>query len=173
MGVQVALPVRTTLEDIVTIGKYLATKPTGATLGEARKVLGARYVDVRKLAGLEHWGLIENYEGRYRLTDDGRAAIKNNSAGMPDVLRRVIRRTPPYNAIVERVAHKGEDSLSATEVGAHWHTHFQDETSDSDEMLNAQAVCFFQVASGAGLGTLVIGRRGAPTRFDFDATAVG
>src|SRR5206468_5815775 len=135
----------------VTIGKYLSTKPTGATLSEARKVLDAKYLDVRKLGGLERWGLIENAEGRYRLTDDGRAAVRNNNVGLPEVLRRVVGRIDPYNAIVERVANRGEDSLSATEVGAHWHHHFQDEASDNDETLNAQAVCFFQLADGAKL----------------------
>src|SRR6266700_4840193 len=132
MGARMPLPIRTTLDDVTVIGKYLSTKPTGASLGEARKVLDAKYLDPRKVGGLEYWGLIEDVEGRYRLTDDGRAAIKNNSAGLPDVLRRVIQRTEPYKAIVERVVNRGEAALSATEVGAHWHSHFQTETSDSD-----------------------------------------
>jgi hypothetical protein len=60
-------------------------------------------------------------------------------------------------------------SLSALEVAAHWHQHFKDEASSNDKILNDQAVCFFQIAEGADLGKLVIGRKGQPTRFEFDA----
>ena len=43
-------------------------------------------------------------------------------------------------------------------------------TCRNDKILNDQAVCFFQLAEGADLGTLTIGRKGQPTRFDFDET---
>lgn len=43
---------------------------------------------------------------------------------------------------------------------------------DSDKILNAQAVCFFHLAQGAELGMLVAGRRGSPTRLDFDDEVV-
>jgi hypothetical protein len=55
---------------------------------------------------------------------------------------------------------------TATDVAAHWHQHFRSEVSDNDRILNDQSVCFFQLAEGADLGTLTIGRRGQPTRFD-------
>jgi hypothetical protein len=71
-------------------------------------------------------------------------------------------------AVIERVAHRNELTVQAAEVAAHWHQHFRDDSSSSDKILNEQAVCFFQVAQGADLGELIIGRRGAPTRFEFD-----
>ena len=43
--------------------------------------------------------------------------------------------------------------------------------ADSDKVLNDQAVCFFQIAQGANLGALTIGRKGSPTRFDFNQEA--
>jgi hypothetical protein len=45
---QMALPIRTVLEDINVVCSYLAKKPTGATLPEMRKVLDAKHVDGRK-----------------------------------------------------------------------------------------------------------------------------
>jgi hypothetical protein len=75
---------------------------------------------------------------------------------------------PSYGAVVERAVHRKELTIAATEVAAHWHQHFKSDVSDSDKILNDQAVCFFQIAQGADLGTLTIGRRGQPTRFDFD-----
>ena len=61
--------------------------------------------------------------------------------------------------------------MTATEIAAHWHDHFKDAVSDADKILNDQAVCYFQIAEGADLGQLTIGRKGQPTRFDFDSDA--
>jgi predicted nucleotide-binding protein len=166
-----SLPIRTLLEDITAVCAYLGKKPTGATLAEARKVLDSKYVDGRKISALKTWGLVEEQGDRMRLTADGRALLKD-AAGHKRVLLAVVRRIGPYNAIIERAAHRTEESMSATDVASHWHEHFKDEASDSDETLNNQAVCFFQIASGAGLGSVIVGRRGAPTRFQFDQQAL-
>lgn len=83
-------------------------------------------------------------------------------------MREVVASMPPYRSIVERAVHRDELTLSAVDVAAHWHQHFKADASASDKILNDQAVCFFQVAEGADLGKLVIGRKGQPTRFEFD-----
>jgi predicted nucleotide-binding protein len=164
------LPIRTTLEDIAAITSYLATKPTGATGAEAKAVLDAKVLDGRKLNAVKSWGLVEDVDGKMRLTEIGRRLAKDKGARRAEVLREVIATTPPYAAVIERAVHKGEFTIAATEVAAHWHQHFRSDVSDSDKILNDQAVCFFQIAEGADLGGLVIGRKGQPTRFDFDAT---
>jgi predicted nucleotide-binding protein len=41
--------------------------------------------------------------------------------------------------------------------------------SSNEALLNHQAVCYFQVLEGAGLGTMIVGRKGSPTRFEFSA----
>lgn len=162
-----ALPIRTTLDDIRDVCRYFATKPTGATIQEARTVLDSKKLDGRKVAALKYWGLLEEYEdGRLKPTPDGRALAKGGS-GERDALLNVVRRIPAYSAIVERAAHRHEDSLDTTEVGAHWHDHFNSEAADTDKILKDQAVCFFHVAQGANLGTLIAGRRGNSTRFSF------
>jgi hypothetical protein len=96
---------------------------------------------------------------------------KDKGARKSYILREVIEKIGPYAAIVERAVHKGEFTITATEVAAHWHQHFRHEVSDNDKILNDQAVCFFQVAQGADLGFLTIGRKGQPTRFDFAEVA--
>ena len=142
-----ALPIRTTVEDIQAVCGYLAKKPTGADLKEAKAVLDSKVLDGRKLSALKFWGLIENQE-RLKLTTKGREAVRDQGAKQHHVL------------------------ASALDVAAHWHDHFLSEVSENDKILNDQAVCFFQVAAGAGLGELVIGRRGSPTRFEFDKSAL-
>lgn len=166
-----ALPIRTTVGDIEAVLFYLATKPTGATTAEAKAVLDAKVLDGRKLNALKFWGLIEDSDGKMRLTDTGRKFAKDKGVRKAQVLREIVGKIKPYAAVVERAVHKGEFTVTATEVAAHWHQHFNAEVSDNDKILNDQAVCFFQIAEGGDLGALVIGRKGQPTRFDFDSSS--
>ena len=70
-------------------------------------------------------------------------------------------------AIVERAVHGSEHTVTTNDVAAHWHKHFPEETSESERVLNDQTVCFFQLAEGADLGKVTIGRHGQATRLDF------
>jgi predicted nucleotide-binding protein len=168
-----ALPIRTTVQDIEKICIYLLTKPTGATLVEAKAVLDSKVLDARKINALKFWDLIEENNGKMRLTEAGRQLAKDKGARLAQVIRDVVARVRPYAAVVERSVHRNELTITATEVAAHWHQHFKAEASDSDKILNDQAVCFFQLAEAADLGHLTIGRHGQPTRFDFDEHTAG
>lgn len=167
-----SLPIRTLPEDVEAVCSYLAKKPTGATISEARKVLDAKYLDGRKLTALKTWGLIEDSGGRMKVTVNGRAYATGDVQRRGRVFADVIRRIEPYFAVIERAAHKHEEAVSATDLAAHWHEHFASQVGESDKTLNDQAVCFFQIASVAGLGEIVVGRRGMSTRLQFDARAV-
>jgi len=166
-----SLPIRTTLDDIDAVCGYLVRKPTGATLAEAKTVVDKKRLDARKLVALKFWGLIEDNSGKLKLNEPGRQIVKDGGIYRHEVLENVVRNVKPYAAIVERAAHREEYTITATEVATHWHEHFGAEVANSDKILNDQAVCFFQVAEGADLGKLTIGRKGQPTRFDFDSTA--
>src|SRR5687767_11499309 len=116
------LPIRTVLEDIDRVCGYLVKKPTGATVSESRKVLDVKHLDGRKLSALKTWGLVEESGDRFRVTPKGRLAVKDD-ASRRSVLLGAIRQIEPYRAIVERAAHKAEESIAATDVAAHWHEH--------------------------------------------------
>lgn len=163
-----SLPIRTTLDDLDAVCNYLVTKPTGATLAEAKAVVDKKRLDGRKLAALKFWGLLEEHEGKLKITNAGRRYVRDAGSSRSDVLRVIVRQVRPYLAVVERAVHGPEASMTATDVAAHWYEHFRSEVSDSEKVLNDQAICFFHIAQGADLGALVIGRRGLPTRFDFD-----
>ena len=163
------LPIRTTVEDIQLLCNYFMKRPTGATIPEARSALGDKVVDSRKLGALKHWGLLEELQdGKLKATDDCRLIAKNNGAERKVVFRKIIRSVHPYLAIVERVVHRKESALTSNEVASHWHDHFKDEISTNEDVLIEQVTCFFQVAEGADIGAFVIGRKGSPTRFEFD-----
>jgi predicted nucleotide-binding protein len=106
-----------------------------------------------------------------RLTELGQRAAKNKGAQLALVLKDVMRRIAPYSAVVERAVHRGDFTVSAVEVASNWHEHFKPYVSDSERVINDQAVCFFQIAQGADLGEIVVGRKGQPTRFEFSAPA--
>jgi predicted nucleotide-binding protein len=164
-----SLPIRTTVEDVVALTSYLATKPMGAYPTDAKAVLEDGVLDGRKVSAYKFWGLIEEVEGRYKLSERGRTAGKNKGANIAQAMLEVVKSIPAYAAIVERAIHRDEVSFTAVEVATHWHEHFRNVASSNEKVLNDQAVCFFQVAQGAGLGTLILGRKGSPTRFEFSA----
>ncbi|MDH5650175.1 MAG: nucleotide-binding protein [Gammaproteobacteria bacterium] len=166
-----ALPIKTTLDDIVAVCEYLAKKPMGATLKDAKTVLDNKHLGNRKLAALKYWGLLENQE-KLKLTSLGREAARNNNSKLAYALNQIIHNILPYRAIVEKAEHRKEESLTSVEVATHWHDHFPEEASTNETSLNDQAICFFQIASGAELGELILGRRGLPTRFQFDKRAL-
>ena len=166
-----SLPTRATLDDVTAICGYLTTKPTGATLAEAKAVVDKKHLDARKISAVRTWGLIEEADNKIKITEMGRKVVRDSGAFRNEVLRDVVRSLAPYSAVVERVVHANDTTLAATDVAAHWYEHFRDEVSDSDKILNDQAICFFQIAQGADLGTLFFGRRGMSTRFEFDTGA--
>lgn len=166
------LPIRTTLDDIREVCRYFATKPTGATVKEAKTVLDPKKLDTRKVSALRNWGLLQQSEdGRLTLSAAGRRLAKDEP-GERQAFLEILQGTPAYNAIIERVAHRHEDSLDTTEVAAHWYEHFKEEVSDKEKIIKDQAVCFFHIVEGAGLGKLIAGRKGSPTRISFDADAL-
>lgn len=167
-----SLPIRTTVDDVDAVCSYLMTKPTGATLAEAKAVVDKKSLDGRKITALKYWGLVEDdANDKMKITDLGRRAVRDSGSFRSDVFREVVRQVRPYAAVVERVAHQREETITATEVAARWYEYFKSDVSESDKILNDQAICFFHVAQAADLGILTIGRRGMATRFDFDADA--
>ena len=174
------LPIRTTSADADSICQYLITKPTGATPQEARAVIDKKVLDGRKITAFKRWGLVDGENEKLMITERGRMIARDNGARRSEAFREIVSAIAPYRAAIERVAHRDESTLTALELAAHWFEHFKDEASENDKILNDQAVCFFQVAEAADFGNLVVGRKGQPTRFEFDlanakvfATGVG
>ncbi len=167
-----SLPIRTTADDIDAVCNFLVTKPTGATIAESKAVVDPKRLDGRKLNALRYWGFIDGSDERLKITERGRQCVRGSGAHRSQTFKDVIREVKPYMTAVERTAMRREYSVSATDQAAHWYEHFREESSGSDKILNDQAICFFQIAQGADLGTLILGRKGMPTRFEYDPEAV-
>lgn len=163
-----ALPLKTTLDDVKTLTAFLSTKTMGCTVNEAKSIIDKKYLDKRKLTAMKSWGFITHDGDKLKNTPIGREYAKGDENVKSKILRNIITKTEAYKAVIERVSHRKEESLTSVEVGTHWHEHFKSDASSNETSLNNQTVCFFQLAQGSKFGILKPGRKKLPTRFEFN-----
>jgi len=167
-----SLPVKTTADDVRAIVKYLKAKPTGATVAEAKAVNGSM-VDGRKVTAYRTWGVVDRKDGRLKLTERGQALARNPDREA-EIFREVVSGRSPYMLVIEWAYHQEMDEIDTNDVATHWHGHHRDAVGQdaNDATLRENAVCFFNVAAAAGLGSLIKGRGGKLTRLSVDKSTV-
>jgi predicted nucleotide-binding protein len=170
LEVEMALPRNATPEELKSLVRYLGPKPSGATLKEAKAVLGSTLTDPRKLATAEALNIIVREGDRWKLTPDvGRFLVRADDGQFAKSLAAQLRRIPAYIGCLEWAFHHNMQTLTSSDVGANWHDHHRQELGTDNEAEIAQrAGCFLQLASGAALGEFVIGRRGQPSRLQIN-----
>jgi hypothetical protein len=162
------LPILTTTDDVDGIVGYLRTKAAGATVAEAKAVIGGQAADGRKLVAYEMWGIISREGDRLKLTDLGWDLARKPEA-RADCFRAALRGVPAYASVLEWAKHQQAETLTAVDVGQHWHQHHKDALgTDSETTINYGAVSFFHLCEAAGLGKLVVGRKGQATRLELE-----
>jgi Predicted nucleotide-binding protein containing TIR-like domain len=161
-----ALPVLTTADDVRDLIAYLKTKPTGATITEAKAAIRQSVLDGRKFTAYTLWGFITKEGERMKLTQRGWDYARKPESEQ-EVFRRVIDSVPPYKSVLEWACHQKMESISNVDVAAHWHEHHKEALdTDNEDTIKNMAVCFFRIAEAAGLGSLIVGRKGQTTRLD-------
>ncbi len=168
------LPVITGPEDVVAIVQQLGKRPTGKDLvRNLESVLGPKATDGRKLSALEAWGFIVTGTGEAQLADLGEQLKGAPPSEYPSVYGDAIRRVEAYAKVLEWLNAQNTDQVTAVEIGSYWHKYCTEAVgTTSDKSLTDMANCFFRLAEGAMLGKRVQGRRGKPTRFDINKTAI-
>ena len=162
------LPIFTTKDDIAKLLGYLKSKATGATAAEIKSVLGSNLIDPRKVTAYTTWKLVEKTGDRFKLSDRGWRWVRKPNPER-EILREVIDSIVPYRSALEWAFHQEMPEASNVDVASHWHEHHKDQAGTGNEnALKDAAVCFFNVCQGAKLGKLIIGRRGQPTRLQFN-----
>lgn len=162
------LPVLTTAEDVATLVSYLKTKPTGATLADAKAAIKKQALDPRKFTAYTLWGFVLKDGERIKLSPRGWEFARKPETEK-DVYRQVIDSIPPYKSVLEWAFHQKMDSMTTVDVAAHWHEHHSEAVgTDNDDTIKNNAVCFFHLLEAAGLGTMFAGRRGQTTRIDLE-----
>src|ERR1039458_1075894 len=159
-----ALPVLTTAEDVSDLISYLKTKPTGATITEAKAAIRKSVLDPRKFTAYTLWGFVTKEGERIKLTQRGWDYARKPEQKQ-EIYLRVIDSIPPYKSVLEWAFHQKMDSMTNVDVAAHWHEHHKEVLgTDNEDTIKNTAVCFFHIAQASGLGTLKIGRAGHTTR---------
>ena len=162
------LPILTTDDDVNEIVEYLKTKPTGATLTEAKAVVKKQTLDSRKISAYITWGIISKDGERFKLTPRGWELARKSKSAV-QLFREILDSISPYRSALEWIYHQKLEIVTNIDVAAHWHEHHSESLgTDKENTIKDQAVCFFHICESAGLGTLTIGRKGQATRIKFD-----
>lgn len=166
-----ALPIKTTDDDVRQIVAYFKTKASGATAAEAKSAVKTQLLDGRKMAAYQFWGILDKEGDKYRLTPLG-WELARKPEQEEAVFRQIIDSVVPYRSVTEWTYHQNLDSVNAIDVAAHWHEHHRPSVGEqtSDATLRENAVTYFRICAGAGLGAFVLGRGGKPTRLDVSRT---
>ena len=162
------LPILTTADDARAIVAYLKNKPTGATIAEAKAVVGKQVLDSRKISAYQLWGIITRDGERLKLSPRG-WEIARKTKTEQQVFREVLDSIAPYRAALEWIHHQGLDSVTNVDIAAQWHEHQSESLgTENENTIKDQAVCFFRICEAGGLGTVTLGRQGHPTRLRVD-----
>lgn len=165
------LPIKTTTDDVVQIVDYLRNKPAGATLTEAKAVVGSTPLDARKVKAYIAWDIVKEDGDKLRLDDRG-WDLARRPQDASAAYRSVIDSIRPYRAAIEWAHHQKLPQVTVNDVAAFWVEHYAKELGTKNESTAKAAVtCFFNVADAAGLGQYVLGRKSNPTRLELDAEA--
>lgn len=168
-----ALPINTSVDDIRKIVRYLARKPAGASIADATTVLTTKIVDSRKIAATQVLGILSREDGKLRLTPDVGRAMARDDNDFESLLRQQVAKVDAYRKCLERAYHHQHDSIKSEDVGAFWYENCREDLgTDNEREIQQRASCFLQIASGAGLGEFILGRKGQPTRLVFDRDAL-
>ncbi|PWW81962.1 hypothetical protein CR164_06265 [Prosthecochloris marina] len=159
-----ALPVLVTIEDINDLIGYLKTKPAGASVDDAKKVIRKQILDARKMPAYDQWNIIKR-EGENIKLDERGWHLARNSWPRHVVFQEILKSNTAYVSVLEWAFHSDLEEISNVDAGSHWHEHFSEVLgTDNEQSIKDRVVCFFRLCEEAKLGTLTIGRRGQTTR---------
>jgi hypothetical protein len=168
-----ALPIKTTADDVRKVVGYFKNKPTGATLEDAKAAIDKRLLDRRKMSAYKTWGVLQADGERFKLTTRAREmALKPEQEQA--VFRQIIDSVKPYRSGADWMFHQELDAASVVDIAANWHEHHRSALGEdvADSTVRENALAFLSLAEAAGLGNLVVGRGGNVTRLVIDKNAL-
>lgn len=146
----------------------LRSKPMGLTDSEAKRILGTKLMDARKAALYRWTGLVQNDAGRWRLTSKGNEFVHASDAEKKRMLRQMLGEFPLYDEILRWAASQSKPEIRAEELKVKWVTEYAVGEKPNESRIAGAPSTMFSICERAGLGKFVVGRRGAPSRFEFD-----
>jgi hypothetical protein len=162
------LPILTTAADIRELIQYLKRRPAGVIAAEELDRPKKKLFDDRKLAAYEFLGITVREGKLLRLSALGCNFAQRLEADA-EMFRHFLDRHPPYFTALKSIAQQNLDMITSTELRDFWHGAHSDAFAFADqEAIRGAVVSFFSLCQAAGLGTMVLGKRGHITRFFVD-----
>lgn len=153
----------TSIDDIETVLAFASRQVGWIPIERARKSLGTKLLDDRKLGAMAYLGLIERDGSNIKITASG---MQFNNGDRVETLRQALTQSELYNSTLEWLHFSTKGEVTAVEVGQYWQEHHLEAVGPvNGDRLKDGAVFFFRVADAGKLGTLKIGRGGKETRF--------
>ena len=168
------LPISASPEDILQVVKFLSTKVSGSTIDDAKAVIDKKLLDTRKVNAYISWGFVQRDGEKIKQTELGRQLAKAEQLEeVQNIYRCVVKSIEPYAGVIEWIYYRQQVSLTNVEVAEYWHDNKKYEMeNENDNALKDKAVCFFKVCEAAGLGKMLVGRRGQFTRLKINYSEV-
>jgi hypothetical protein len=162
------LPILTSAADIRELIQYLKRRPAGVIAAEELDRPRKKLFDDRKLAAYEFLGITTREGKLLRLSALGWNFAQRLAADA-EMFRHLLDRHPPYFTALTSIALQNLDLITSTELCDFWHGAHSDAFEFADhEAIRGAVVSFFSLCQAAGLGTMVLGKRGHITRFFVD-----
>ncbi|HEX8180691.1 MAG TPA: hypothetical protein VF525_14175 [Pyrinomonadaceae bacterium] len=158
------LPLLATAVDVRGIVQYLSRKPGGVTINEAVDAVKKQVFDPRKVLAYEALGLVARHGDRLKLSPLGHD-LGRKLQPVAQVFRTLLDSQAPYRAVLTWAAEQEMDVVVQADAAGFWQAHYPHALAAQDERaIEASVVCFFQLCEAAALGTVVMGKKGQPTR---------
>ncbi|MHB8088519.1 MAG: hypothetical protein ACYDH2_09785, partial [Anaerolineaceae bacterium] len=153
------LPLKGSSEDVISVIDYLKTKAKGVSLVEAKATLDPELLDSRKIASYSVWGFVSYNEGMMKLTEFGRKFGRTSAENRFELFGEVVLSIRAYRIAAEWIFHNGFDTITATDLAAHWLSHVSEELgTESEKSVTEQVTAFFKIGEAAKVGKYIIGR---------------
>lgn len=155
------LPYRTTAEELVA---WVHARARGRSVGQLRQGAAPKSAE-----GVAQTATQLGLAAEGELTPEGQGLALADPAERRVRLRAALAGFPPYRALLEAARDGGHPSLETSWIEAWWAT--RGWGSSPSNRLEGSAT-FGRLVEEVGLGRYVAGRRGHPTRVEWDLAAV-
>lgn len=165
-----ALPIKTTEEDILVLADYLDHRVGFTPLAQIRSTVEARHADSRKIEAMRFIGLLERDDENVKLTDEGHAFARATGEKREQIIAAQLKAIPLYQRTLEWMHFQHELEADKTQVAQFWHDK-QGSLLDGSEgaALTDAVVLFMRLVGMSGLGRFVVAGIGRKSHVEMDS----
>jgi hypothetical protein len=168
-----ALPIKTTDEDLEVLADYLDKKVGFVALSQLRTTVKAPHGDNRKIEAMKFVGLLERKDDDVKLTDEGHAFARATGEKREEIVAARLRAIPLYEQTLEWMHFQKQYEPTKTQVAQFWADKHAAKLDGAGGAALTDAVVFFMRLFGiSGLGKFVAAGTGRDTHVEANSEAL-